>query len=246
MWSRVVRRAVMMSLLLGACSPQTDRLGTGTPSLSTAHVALASGAPEFALQICTTLLERKQSRSDALVCQGNALTALGRNSEAGFSFSTALALKPGLLEALIGIGRLRLATNPVEAEQMFIRILEKQPRNPVALNDLGIARDLQGRHQDAQTAYGEAIGVAPDSRAPQVNLALSMAMSGRAAEASRLMRPIADQPSATSRERHDFAAILAMDGKSDEAARYLTPELSSSQVEQAITGFRAVPTGLRQ
>ena len=35
----------------------------------------------------------------------------------------------------------------------------------VALNDLGIARDLQGRHTDAQTAYREALGVNPDMAA---------------------------------------------------------------------------------
>ena len=49
----------------------------------------------------------------------------------------------------------------------------------MALNDLGIARDLQGRHTDAQTAYRSALGVDPDMRAAQVNLALSLAMSGQ-------------------------------------------------------------------
>ena len=241
MWTRVGAQATMLALVLGACSPQVGRLGTGTPSLNTAETALASGAPELALQICTALLERGQRSPDVLTCQGNALTALGRNGEAGSSFATALAVQPDSLEAMTGVGRLRLATSPAEAEQLFLQILAKQPRNPVALNNLGIARDLQGRHQDAQTAYGAAIGIAPDMRAPQVNLALSMALSGRAGDASRLMRPIASQPTATLRERHDFAAILAMEGRSDEAARYLRPELSGVQLESALAGFRSMP-----
>jgi Flp pilus assembly protein TadD len=246
MWSRAGTQAVVVAFVLGACAPQADRLGTGAPSLNTAQTALANGAPEFALQICTTLLENGQRGPDVLVCQGNALTALGRNGEAGSSFAAALVAQPGSLEAMIGVGRLRLATNPIEAERLFLQVLAKQPRNPVALNNLGIARDLQGRHQDAQAAYGEAIGAAPDLRAPQVNLALSMALSGRAGEASRLMRPIADRPSATPRERHDFAAILAMEGRSDEAARYLQPELSGLPMEHALAGFRSMPAGVTQ
>lgn len=238
--------ALIVALMLGACAPQVERLGTGTPSLSTAQTALASGAPEFALKICSTLLEKGQRGPDVLICQGNALTTLGRNGEADSSFSAALAADPGSLEALTGVGRLRLATNPAEAERLFLLVLAKQPRNPVALNDLGIAQDLQGRHQDAQAAYGEAIGAAPDLRAPQVNLALSMALSGRPTEASRLMRPIADQPTATPRERHDFAAILVMEGRSDEAVGYLQPELSGPQLERALTGFRSIPAGTAQ
>lgn len=246
MWRRRHVQAVIVAFGLAACSPQTDRIGAGTPSLSTAQTALASGAPELALRICGTLLEKGQRGADVLVCQGDALAALGRNGEAGASFAAALAANPGLPGALIGVGRLRLATDPVDAEKLFLQALTKQPRNPIALNNLGIARDLQGRHQDAQTAYSEAIGAAPDLRAPQVNLALSMALGGRAAEASRLLRPLADQPNATSRERHDFAAILAMEGRSAEAAHYLQPELSGPPLEDALTGFRALPATASQ
>lgn len=240
MRSRTGAHAAIVAFGLAACSPQTGRLGTGTPSLDTARTALTSGAPELALQICNTRLEKGERRPDVLVCQGNALAALGRNGEAGASFAAALAANPGLPEALFGVGRLRLATDPVEAERLFLQALSKQPHNPIALNNLGIAQDLQGRHQDAQTAYGEAIQAAPDMRAPRVNLALSMALNGRTEEASRLLSPMADQPTATSRERHDFAAVLAMEGRSAEATRYLQPELSGPQLEDALAGFRAM------
>ena len=49
----------------------------------------------------------------------------------------------------------------------------------MALNDLGIARDLQGRHTDAQMAYRQALGISPEMSAAQVNLALSLAMGGQ-------------------------------------------------------------------
>ncbi len=232
-----------LMVLVAACGPRQERLGEGNPSLATAQTALASGAPDLALRICVALAESGQRGVDILVCQGNALTAMGRNGEAGAAFEAALDIDRTSTDALIGKGRLRLATDPADAERLFLLSLSRSPRNSVALNNLGIARDLQGRHQDAQTAYSEAIAAAPQSRPPQVNLALSMAMSGRASEASRILRPMAEQPNATPRERHDFAAVLAMDGRPDEAVQYLQPELSGTKLDDAITGFRAVPAG---
>lgn len=232
---------VILALALGACNAGPARLGDGNPSLGTAQTALASGAYDLALRVCNNTLAAGRRDADVLACQGNALTGLGRDAEAAASFNAALAASPNNTDALIGAGRQRLATNPAEAESLFLRALARQPRNAVALNNLGVARDLQGRHSDAQTAYGEAIAAAPDSRPAQVNLALSMALSGRATEAVRILQPIADRSDATLRERHDYAAVLAMDGRRDEATRYLTPELSGAPLDDALSGFRALP-----
>lgn len=201
MQSRKFAQAIMAAFTLAACSAQTNQIGTGTPSVNTAQTALASGAPGLAENICTTLLETGQRGLDVRLCQGDAFTALGRNTEAEASFDAILVTNPGLPEAIVGIARIRLATDPAEAERLLLQVLARQPRNPVALNDLGIAQDLQGRHQEAQTAYSEAIGAAPDMRAPQVNLALSLATSRHAAEASRLLRPVAGRAIATSHRR---------------------------------------------
>lgn len=234
--------ALFAAALLAACNASGPTpLGDGTPSLKTAQTALASGVPDLAFQICSKLILTSPRSPDVLVCNGNALTGLGRNVEAAASFSTALQYVPNFPDALIGIGRLRLTTDPATAEQMFMNALKQKPRDSVALNNLGIARDLQGRHKDAQMAYAEAIAAAPDARAPQVNLALSLALSGRAAEATRMLQPLADEPNATVRERHDYAAALAMAGRSDQAARYLQPELTGTQLDTALTGYRAMP-----
>lgn len=234
--------AILGLLLATACTRTGPTpFGDGTPSLKTAQTALASGVPDLAYQICSKLVINFPRSPDVQTCNGNALSGLGRNVEAANSFAAALDIMRDYPDALIGLGRLRLTTDPASAEQMFMNALKQQPRDSVALNDLGIARDLQGRHKDAQMAYAEAIASAPESRPPQVNLALSLALSGRAGEATRMLQPLADQPSASARERHDYAAALAMSGHSDQAARYLQPELSSAQVETALTGFRAMP-----
>ena len=241
----MVRPACMAAvalIALTACTVEQARLGDGTPSLKTAQTALSSGAPDLAYRICAALVDHGDRSTQTLVCKGNALTGLGRSAEAASVFAVALQGAPHNTDALIGTGRLRLATDPAGAEQIFMQALAVSPRDAVALNDLGIARDLQGRHHDAQIAYAEAIGANPDARAPQVNLALSMAMSGRASEGARMLRPLAENDTATVRERHDYAAVLTMAGRPDEATQFLSPELTGPQAEQAVSAYRTMPS----
>lgn len=226
--------------MLAACS-QSDTSITGQPSLATARSALAGGSPGLALNLCTALLAKRPKDGLLLVCRGDALTAMGRGAEAVSDYQAALVLDPKLAMAKVGLGRISLSTDPARAEALFLDALTSDPRNPAALNNLGIARDLQGRHGDAQTAYGEAIAAAPELRAAQVNLALSLAMSGRSGEAVRIMRPIGTRADATPRERHDLAAVLAMDGKPAEAAQLLQPDLDGTQVDQAVSGYQSLP-----
>ena len=168
---------IAMAGLLGACSARSDAMLTGSPSIDTAHVALATGTPQLALTICNRLSDRRPQDVDLLVCRGDALTALSRPSEAVPLFTAALVFDPKSAAAKVGLGRIRLATDPAGAEAMFTEALTSDPRNAAALNNLGVARDLQHRRPEAQAAYAEAIAVAPDLRAPYINLAVSTGLT---------------------------------------------------------------------
>lgn len=233
--------AVLLAVVLAACSSRFDSTLSGQVTLQTARVALAGGSSQVALNICNQLLVNLPTDSGLLVCKGDALLALGQPTDAVAAYEAALRSSPRSSDAQLGLGRATLTVDPVRAERLFLDALTSDPRNAAALNNLGIAQDLQGRHSDAQQSYAAAIAVAPSMRAAQVNLALSLAMSGRADEAVRMLRPIAARPDASARERHDLAAVLAMDGKSDEAARLLRPELDSAQIDEAVSGYRGLP-----
>lgn len=232
---------LLLGLALAACSARMDTALTGRPSLATARVALSTGSPALGLTICDGLLEKRPEDTDLLNCRADALTGLGRSAEAVATYLAILKRDPRNGDAKLGLGRLRLATDPAAAEALFLEALTSNPRNAAALNDLGIARDLQGRHADAQTAYGEAIAAAPEQQAAQVNLALSLALSGKSGQAVRILRPIAERPNATIRERHDLAAALAMDNKTEESARLLRQDMQGSEVDDAVNGFRTLP-----
>jgi Flp pilus assembly protein TadD len=224
--------------LLAACSPRgSTGLGSGPPGLDVADAALRGGSPEIALQISGGILATDPNNEAALLTQGEALTALQRLDQAEVSFSKALAANPTSVGAHIGLGRIRLGSDPAAAEALFLEAIKREPRNGVALNDLGIARDLQGRHTDAQEAYRQALGVNPDMTAAQVNLALSLAMTGKSQDAVQLLRPLATRPEASPQLRHDFAAVLAMGGDRVEAERILSKDLPPNEVQLALGAY---------
>jgi Flp pilus assembly protein TadD len=170
----------------------------------------------------------------ALEIKGDALTLLGDYDQAGQIFQALLAKDPNSARAGIGLGRVKLAKDPAAAEELFQRVLQHDPKNITALNNLGIARDLQGRHTLAQPAYREALAINPDLESAQVNLALSMAMSGQGPAAIKLLQAKATQPGAPSKVKHDYAVVLAMAGDRGRAERVLSDDMPPDQAHQLL------------
>jgi Flp pilus assembly protein TadD len=230
-------------LLLAACANGGNHGQAGeAPGVDVADAALRGGSPQVALRIDDAILAKDPHNVAALLNRGEAQTALQQSDAATQSYTEALRADPDSVPARIGLGRLRLADDPTAAETLFVEVLRRSPRNAVALNDLGIARDLLGRHEDAQAAYRQTIGIDPSMNGARVNLALSLAMVGRADDAAPMLRPLASAPNAPRRLRHDLAAVLAMGGDRNQAQRILAQDLSPDQVDQALAIFTAAST----
>lgn len=236
-------RAFLLVLALSACGHTASSLSSMQPGVDVARAALRGGSPQTALQLAGHVLQQDPRNEAALVIQGDALTELGQVDQARQSYDLALQQNPQSVGAEIGLGRLLLLSNPAEAEARFLHALHHEPRNTIALNDLGVARDLEGNHAGAQEAYRRALGINPDDTGAQVNLALSMAMSGNAEDAVRILQPMAETPGASRKLRHDLAAALAMAGDRDAASRILSADLTPDQVRQALDAYAAAKAG---
>jgi Flp pilus assembly protein TadD len=215
-------------------------LADWTPSIGLADTALAGGAPGLALQISDQLLARNPRDTQALIRRGNALSALGRPSEAAGSFNNVLEIDSTSIPALLGLGRIQLSQDPAAAELLFAQVMIQDPRNGVALSNLGVARDLQGHHAAAQEAYRLALGVTPASVPVQVNLGLSLALSGDGAGSLKLLQPLAAAPGAAPRVRQDLALALTLGGHRNEASSVLSADLPADQVRGTLDGFEAL------
>lgn len=236
--------AFLLVVCLAGCGHASSELSRfSEPGLNVATAALQGGSPEIALQVADRILAGNPNSEAALVVQGDALTGLGRPSEARVSYNKALAVQPSSVGARIGLGRLDLATAPARSELLFMQALHDEPRNTTALNDLGVARDLLGDHAGAQEAYGRALGIKPDLVSAEVNLALSLAMSGDGPHAVQLIRPLAEQPGASAQTRQDFAAVLAMSGDRTAAREILSAKMSQDDVDRALDAYASARAG---
>ena len=242
--NRSTVRSAGLALLL-TVSGCGDHMSSGSasrmPGLNVAEAALQGGAGQIALQVSEGVLRESPNNARALEIKGDALTLLGDYDAAAAVFQALLAKDPTSTRANIGLGRIRLSKDPAGAEVLFLQVLRREPKELTALNNLGIARDLQGRHADAQTAYRQALAVDPNLESAQVNLALSMAMSGQGASAIQLLRTRATQPGAAVKVKHDYAVVLAMAGNRPEAERVLSADLSPEETRQvldSVTGTR--------
>ncbi len=222
-------------------SPATPPLGTQL-TLSVADTALAGNAPALALRIAQSIVSKDPGNADAWQREGDAYIALGQAAQAETSYGRALALRPGLIAAQLGLGRVELTRNPAAAEARFTQVLVADPHSLAALNDLGIARDLGGRHAEAQAAYRQVLALVPGDTAAQVNLGLSLALSGDSPAAIALLQPLAARPDATPRMRHDYAVALAVAGRIPEAEQLLRVDLTPEQTARAIEGYRELPS----
>lgn len=235
---------IAVAVSLSACSsgPSQPTPLRG-PSVDVSRAALAGGSPQMALQAANSILAKTPRDPKALLAKGDALTALGHIGQAEWSYRSALARSPHLVGAHVGLGRCLLAYSPAQAEAEFMAALQGDSENAAALNNLGVARDLQRNHAGAQEAYRKALVSDPDMIGAQANLALSLAMSGNGDEAERILSPYATDANASSKMRHDMAAVMAMGGKTQDAMNILSHDLKPEQARQAIDGYALAREG---
>jgi Flp pilus assembly protein TadD len=237
---RSILRAAGLAIILAAtgCGGNNFSSGTGArvPGLNVAEAALQGGAGQIALRVSEDVLRDAPDNAHALEVKGDALALLGDSDGATSVYQALLAKDPNAVRATIGLGRIKLGKDPAAAEALFQRVLKRDPKELTALNNLGIARDLQGKHADAQTVYRTALAINPELDSAQVNLALSMAMTGQGAAAIKLMKEKASKPGAPIKIRHDYAMVLAMAGHRSEAELILSDDLPPDQIRQMLDG----------
>jgi Flp pilus assembly protein TadD len=225
-------------LTLAACTP------TPPPNvMNVADAAIAGGDPGMALQVSQSALAADPDDLDALYHEGAAYYALGRCMDSIAAYRLALSLSPGSAAAELGIGRCLLRRDAGAAEQAFVAAIHDDPGNAAAYNDLGIARDLQGRHEAAIKPYEESLLLRPGDVPTEVNLGLSLALGGDAADAMQYLGPLAAGSQSTPKIREDYATALIAAGRFDEARRVLAIDLPPDQIGTLMAGIGAAIGG---
>lgn len=211
-WRGLGPATIALMLFLAGCTSPRSNVVDRVPSLRVADAALVAGAPEVALRVADLTLERDPRNLEALVTKGDTLYAMGLREEAHTAYRQAVNLDPTLAAAQLGLGRTLVQSDPAAAETAFLAAVASRPDDSAALNDVGIARDLLGRHAEAQEAYRRALAIAPGAADVKVNLGLSLALTGNKNAAVEVLREAAASPEAIQGRGKELAAAQALAG----------------------------------
>jgi Flp pilus assembly protein TadD len=176
-----------------------------------------------------------------LIAAGDALLQMGAVNEAIVSYNAALVRPGDTRSAEIGLAKAFLETGkPQLALAPLSRALETNPEDPKLLLLLGVTKDLEGQHREAQAYYRDGLAHAPGDQALSINLALSFALSGDYSNAIAVLQPVAMAPSALPHERQSLALIYGLKGDVSEAARLCRIDLDDASVEHSLAYYQTL------
>jgi Flp pilus assembly protein TadD len=176
-----------------------------------------------------------------LIAAGDALLQMGAVNEAIVSYNQALVrpgdtqgAQVGLAKAFLKTGKPQLALVPLS------QALQASPQDAKLLLLLGVLKDLEGLHWEAQAYYRDGLARAPGDPGLTVNLALSLAVSGDYPNAIAVLQPVAMAPTASPQERQTLALIYGLKGNVPEAARLCRIDLDDASVEHNLAYYQTL------
>ncbi len=253
-----------LMLVAAACSgldpnPKGD---TYDASVKAADEARQAGSLDVAIPLYGRALAYNPQGVEAKLGLGQSYLVIGANSEAAAQFRDVLAQREsipaarrGLAAALIGMGQ------PTLAEEQLSPLLQSDSSDYRALNTMGVALDMQGRHAEAQADYRRAIELAPNYLPTRSNFGLSLAITGPPQEAVAQLAPLATVQGSDGRIRQNLAFAYAMAGdfensllisrrdmdeKSAQRQLYYYMQLKALPVEQRSVEIRHNPNFMPQ
>ncbi|MBL8698375.1 MAG: tetratricopeptide repeat protein [Alphaproteobacteria bacterium] len=224
----------------------TDQAGDPNSSadlIARARAARANGEIEVAVRLLRAALTAAGTNPPLRIELGEALTDAGDYDQAYEAINASLQEQdPQVREAgYVALGRLFFKLRrPSESASFFDKALDVNPRNVRALIGRGVALDLTGRFDQAQSSYMAALEVAPGDARAQNNLALSHAFAGNFARAVEIMYPMATAPNATKRLRQNLALIYGLMGNGELAASISRRDLDEETVQNNLRFYEVL------
>jgi Flp pilus assembly protein TadD len=177
---------------------------------------------------------------EALLGLGRSLSRVGANDEAAAALREALDRKPGDLEALRELGNVLIALGrPSLAISEFEAVLQKK-HDSRTFNGMGVALDMLGDQGAAQAHYRAGLEIDPSNVSIRNNLALSLAVSGKYAEAVRLLESVTGGVGATPRERQNLALVYGLAGEWEKSARVARLDLDEQAVRRNLAFYQTL------
>jgi len=200
--------------------PTTHILGNDQRSAMLARLGddmRRNGDPASALGIYLAASAADPANAGVLQRMGAAFLAMNDAPRAEQAFRGALVSEPGDRTAQRGLALSLLAQGRAADALPILQKLAAGSSDPGLLRAEGVALDMVGRPGEAQLVYRQALRLNPIDADLHGNLALSLALSGDAADALTEMQAAIAAPDPDPRENANAVLVLALTGNSDAA-----------------------------
>lgn len=246
------RVATTLLLLLTACemTPQAtvvdpSRLppltGREQSLLIGGDAALQQGNLEVAEKDYLSAVSASTGHVEAHLALAKMYLAANRAEPAREVLERARGFQPTHPQVNYLLGKIALGQgNPDGARNAFVRGLEREPGNTDLLNGAGIADDMLGRHNEAQSMYLRALqekGV--DLSGVRSNLAMSYLLINQPQRAVDLLKAEAKKPHAPAVVRHNLALAYGLMGEHIAAKKVLNHEVREEVRRAGIAKLKA-------
>jgi Flp pilus assembly protein TadD len=233
--------AACLALGLAGCRTVADNLPTGSIGGSTTTTATTEEGWRQVAAEWGPRYDKDPSDARAATAYGRALRQLGQRSQAVAVLQTAAAKNPNFQPLLGEYGR-ALAESGNLAQALDVLSRAHTPDKPDwrILSAQGAVLDQMGRNAEARQTYLTALKIVPDEPSILSNLGLSYALSNDLANADQVLRKAYASASADERVRQNFALVLALEGKFDEAQKVAGRDLTAQEAAQNIATIRGM------
>jgi Flp pilus assembly protein TadD len=183
--------------------------------------------------------EANPADQQAALYYARALRATEQRAQAVAVLQQAAIRNPNNLELLAAYGKaLGDVGRYKEAGEVLGRAHTPERPDWRILSAQGAVADQIGDHVGAQRYYDSALKIAPGEPSVLSNLGLSYALSKRLPDAEGALRQAANHPGADLRVRQNFALVLGLQGKFQEAEDVFRRDLPASEVAANMTALR--------
>jgi Flp pilus assembly protein TadD len=231
---------------LAACSSQQHHPGdlTADARLRIAQAAEAGGDSDLAAAMYGAAATTGGSNPALQLKVATGLARNGKIALAEEALRKGLRANPGQPDLLRALGLVHVAGGkPDQAIAELDQVLSVRPRDVPAMVDKAVALDMTHHHVEAQLLYRQALAVAPDDPDVHNDLALSLMLEGRLAEATAELVPLKDAETTSGRLRNNLGVIYAAAGNPDEAQRLLGDDISPEALQILTQAIPKSPAG---
>lgn len=241
----------LVALTLTACAEHNDlrdKLAAASPAddgtLRLAGATRQGGDLPTAMSLYSQVLKRHPDNETARLGLAETQLAAGELERARLTYAEAAQRNPKAADPLLGLARIAVMKRDLTlAETLYAQAQPLAAASDVrALYGLGVARDMQGRHREAQDLYRQALAVQPENTGVRSNLGLSLALSGDPRQAVNLLLEIATTPSAPPQARQNLALAYGLLGNMEAAETVLANDLLRPAVQNNLHYYEYLRT----